>query len=355
MPLKFQPPNLDMPDKYAALRESLGPAIRTLPEMYLRYKIERQKLANELREHQSKYGTGAPAPTIQPSMNSPLNLQPGGPGSTLNAGPADEPNEDRINRLGTEKFNALKENTDMETVILNRDPRTGKMFDTFGNQIQQLDPTKKYQIRDLQITDPIKEADLALRQQAVEQRQTPVLPAGENKELTDMDSARTQLRALVVKAKEFGFGQGNPYLEKARTSKLNPLSLLDPKAQKFKQFVAQTKQIIGKGLEGGVLRKEDEYKYEAILPKGGDTEEIILGKVEQLDGLIADRQQKRLQGFSEAFRGIPLPSRQGTIQPREGPGQSASPDSQVPTPGTIEGGYRFKGGNPADPKNWEKI
>jgi hypothetical protein len=42
------------------------------------------------------------------------------------------------------------------------------------------------------------------------------------------------------------------------------------------------------------------------------------------------------------------------VVPNDDPSRTGQPVSQGPQPGHVEDGYRFKGGNPADPNAWEK-
>jgi hypothetical protein len=70
---------------------------------------------------------------------------------------------------------------------------------------------------------------------------------------------------------------------------------------KSKQAVIdRVKQVIGKALEGGVLRKEDEYKYEKILPTIGDVPSVVKSKLEGLEKAIKQRRQTLLESLSDA-------------------------------------------------------
>lgn len=60
------------------------------------------------------------------------------------------------------------------------------------------------------------------------------------------------------------------------------------------------KQIIGKALEGGVLRKEDEIKYEKILPQIGDPPTVAKAKIDGLKQAIADKKQNLLDNLESA-------------------------------------------------------
>ena len=58
--------------------------------------------------------------------------------------------------------------------------------------------------------------------------------------------------------------------------------------------------MIGKALEGGVLRKEDEEKYKDILPTIGDTEAVALSKINGLEAAIVLRKSRLLDSLEDA-------------------------------------------------------
>ena len=74
----------------------------------------------------------------------------------------------------------------------------------------------------------------------------------------------------------------------------------DADAQAFQQYVNTYKQVIGKGLEGGVLRKEDEAKYEKIIPRMGDTEEVLMRKAQQLQQMLVEKYNTDLKSLYNA-------------------------------------------------------
>lgn len=71
-------------------------------------------------------------------------------------------------------------------------------------------------------------------------------------------------------------------------------------AKKKQAVIDRVKQVIGKTLEGGVLRKEDEYKYEKILPTIKDTSEVVSTKLSGLKAAIEKRKQRRMDALEDA-------------------------------------------------------
>lgn len=64
--------------------------------------------------------------------------------------------------------------------------------------------------------------------------------------------------------------------------------------------IDRVKQVIGKALEGGVLRKEDEYKYEKILPTIGDPPDLVASKLDGLEAAIRMRRENTINALEDA-------------------------------------------------------
>lgn len=61
----------------------------------------------------------------------------------------------------------------------------------------------------------------------------------------------------------------------------------DTEAQSLQSQIDVVRQTVGKALEGGVLRKEDEVKYKKILPTMTDTAAVAANKLKQLRKMLA--------------------------------------------------------------------
>lgn len=121
-------------------------------------------------------------------------------------------------------------------------------------------------------------------------------------------------------------------------SKLNP----DQRAKmgtKYNNMMLQAKEAYNLG----VLNGPDLEIMTNVITDPRSPRALIISK-EALDTQAAELD--RMMG------GVAQVSSQARPKPKQ---PSAPANTSVPKAGTVEGGYRFKGGNPADPKSWEKV
>lgn len=128
----------------------------------------------------------------------------------------------------------------------------------------------------------------------------------------------------------------------------------------------------------GAASDRDVQMFRDALPKLSNTPEgnkLILDTMEALANqrleqariatLVTTNQMNRQDGM-KALQALPDPfaGLKAAIGPREAPKQGgivpAAPQATqaapgAPKPGTVEGGYRFKGGDPSNPNSWEKV
>lgn len=71
-------------------------------------------------------------------------------------------------------------------------------------------------------------------------------------------------------------------------------------AKEKQAVIDRVKQVIGKALEGGVLRKEDEYKYSKILPTIGDLPDVVTSKLNGLKQAIEQKREESLSALEDA-------------------------------------------------------
>jgi hypothetical protein len=134
---------------------------------------------------------------------------------------------------------------------------------------------------------------------------------GELKALTDAESAIKSLKDLrpaIEKNKDlFGKITGKTYeigsgREPGVMGQIFAAgrSLIDPndvRAQQLNARVLRIRQTIGSAMEGGVLRKEDEIKYENMMPKLSDNPDVANRKIDELTIELENERRKYLENL----------------------------------------------------------
>jgi len=126
-----------------------------------------------------------------------------------------------------------------------------------------------------------------------------IAPAGEVAKLADYDSATKMMDEVggLLQEKEGLFGP-----IRGRVSTLSPWAS-NPRAADAQLKTAA--QIVGRAMEGGVLRKEDELKYREMLPKLTDTPELARQKIENVKNQLQTQRSTRSKQMREVGYDVP--------------------------------------------------
>jgi hypothetical protein len=323
MSLQFQPPpqKREKPD----MLDAISVAAQTVPQLWRQYQADKRENAYKAVNQQLELLKLSRGQTVYDPTTGKQMTVPGLTGYRIDFGNDGVPKliQEEGASAGSQGLKMIPNQAKGGTRTQIKMTSTGLpvIFDPVNQTLTMQGTGETY--------DPEQHGKLILGNQS-----QPMLPSGETRDLADLTTAREQLRTLIDSADESGFGTGNPYVEKARASDKNPLRPLDENASTFNQVTALTKQIIGKGLEGGVLRKEDEIKYDKIIPRPGNSQAILRKKADQLDKLILTTQKTRAREFEKAgWRGVPdTPVLPPIPAPRQGSPKENAPASPSPTP-----------------------
>jgi predicted transcriptional regulator len=199
------------------------------------------------------------------------------------------------------------------------------------------------------IIGPDGNAVLVPRSQAIGKRpasnreQGRPVTSGDAGRIADFDTSLDDLSALEMAITDTGHATGTvAKIGAALPNAVTDLTGWGTDAKKRQGVIDRVKQVIGKTLEGGVLRKEDEYKYEKILPTIADAPDVAASKLVGLRSAIT----KRRQTFLDALVDSGYDTARHQARPPHGQFSVTAPDGQTysfPTKGQLDAFKRRAG------------
>jgi hypothetical protein len=124
--------------------------------------------------------------------------------------------------------------------------------------------------------------------------------SGDAGKIADFDTSLDDLNTLTGTIAENGATGTSAAVGAALPNWVTNWTGVGADAKSKQAVIDRVKQVIGKALEGGVLRKEDEAKYGKILPTISDAPEVVKTKLDGLWTAITKRRQTQLDALADA-------------------------------------------------------
>lgn len=151
--------------------------------------------------------------------------------------------------------------------------------------------------------------------------------SGDANRIADFDTSLSDVRVL---RNEIGTTGTASKIEAMAPNWVSDLTGFGAEAKGRQAVIDRVKQVIGKALEGGVLRKEDEYKYTKILPTIGDPPSVAKTKLDGLEKALIERRQTLMDSLNDAGYDV-------SRYESRGGGQAPPPPNQTPNRTPIGG------------------
>jgi len=120
------------------------------------------------------------------------------------------------------------------------------------------------------------------------------IPASQAVPLSDYDAAISVMDEVDTEL------TNNPKVFDPILGRLGGINPYATQAQTTQAIVNRAAQVVGKALEGGVLRKEDEVKYRKQLPQITDTLAVAKAKAEKIRAMLVKNRQQKIDALVKA-------------------------------------------------------
>ena len=150
--------------------------------------------------------------------------------------------------------------------------------------------------------------------------------SGDANRIADLDTSMDDLATLRGEIGGTGATGVRAKIGAALPDVVTEMTGLGAEAKSKQATIDRVKQVVGKALEEGVLRKEDEAKYAKILPTISDPPQVVQAKLDGLEKAIKLKRERLIGSLGEAgFDVDRYSARQGG---RPGPRASGGLSSQ---------------------------